>query len=168
MALGPNGKVQILFVCTGNICRSPMGEVLLKHKLPREITGDVHVISAGTHAYDGLPASTHAQIVARQFEVDLTEHSSQPLTPYLIAQSDLILAMTPQHVDIIRLLDPTSSLRTFLLKDFGRSKLDKAADSAVEDPIAGDEDVYLRVFRELNEEADRILPYIEKVVKSAK
>ena len=167
VGLGPNGKVQILFVCTGNICRSPMGEGLLKAKLDPEIAKKVHIISAGTYAMSGLPASSNAQTVAREFGVDLSDHDSQILTPYLISHSDLILAMEPGHAEIIHQMDPTSRVRTFLLKEFGQTPDRSDGNSEVYDPIGGDDDLYHQVYKELDEEIIRILPLITKVVERA-
>ena len=167
MGLGPNGKVQILFVCTGNICRSPMGAGLLKAKLDPDLAKKVHIVSAGTYAMNGLPASSNAQMVAREFGVDLTDHNSQVLTPYLISHSDLILVMSPEHAEIIHQMDPTSRIRTFLLKEFGRPRARADSDSVVHDPIGGDADVYQQVYQELDDEITRILPLIAKVVERA-
>lgn len=167
MGLGPKGKVQILFVCTGNICRSPMGEGLLKSKLDPETAKRVHIVSAGTYAMSGLPASSNAQTIAREFNVDLSDHDSQILTPYLISHSDLILAMEPEHTEIIHRMDPTSRLRTFLLKEFGRAADESANGSKVHDPVGGSEELYRDVYKELDAEITRILPLIAKVVERA-
>lgn len=167
MALGPDGKVQILFVCTGNLCRSPMAAALLKQKLHPEFRRRVRIISAGTHALEGLPATLQAKAVAQKFNVDLSYHSSQPITPWIIGHSDLILTMEPEHVEIITLLDPTAEPRTFLMKEFGLSHQPAGPTEPIQDPISGDESVYMRVYRELDEEIDRILPSVTKVIESA-
>jgi len=167
VALGPDGKVQILFVCTGNICRSPMAEALLKQRLNPKFRKRVRIVSAGTHALEGLPTTMKAQSAAAQFNVDLSSHRSQPLTPWLISHSDLILAMEPEHVEMIRQLDPTSGPRTFLIAEFGLPSDSLEGFYEIMDPISGDESVYRRVYQELAEETDRILPSIEKVIESA-
>ncbi len=167
MALGPGRKVQILFVCTGNICRSPMAEALLRQRIESAGIPRVQVVSAGTHAVEGHPASYNAVIIAQQFGVDLTLHSSQPLTPWLIAHSDLILVMEKQHRDLIRSAEPTAAPRTFLLKEFALPPGHNPGSSEIADPISGDEDLYLRVFTELDREIDRILPSLTRVIRSA-
>ena len=116
-----------------------MGEVLLKHKLPRELAGDVQVISAGTHAYDGLPASTHAQIVARQVEVDLTEDrprlgvaapgADDDLQPRLVrrmqrspvARRDVMLRIEQRAVLILRWRIPSQAMKTFIFASLANS-----------------------------------------------
>lgn len=167
MALGPDGKVQILFVCTGNLCRSPMAAALLKRKLDPAFRRRVRIVSAGTHALEGLPATLQAKAAAQNFDVDLSYHSSQPITPWLIGHSDLILAMEPEHIEIITLLDPTAEPRTFLMKEFGLADQSAGSAEVIQDPISGDESVYMQVYRELDEEIDRILPSVAKVIESA-
>ncbi|MBU0518051.1 hypothetical protein KKA00_11255 [bacterium] len=167
MALGPQGKVQILTICTGNICRSPMAEALLKKKIGPKLAKYVHVASAGTHAMEGMPASHTGIATAVKMNVDLSLHSSQPLTPYLIGRSDIILAMQPEHVKIVLRLAPTAGPRTFLLKEFGMPKGYNPQGSIIDDPIAQSDEFYDRVYKELDAEIDRIIPYLKKVVASA-
>lgn len=167
MPLGPDEKVQILFVCTGNLCRSPMAAALLKRKLGPALQKRVRVVSAGTHALEGLPPPLRAQSAASRFDIDLSHHSSQPITPWLIGHSDLILVMEPEHVDAIGLLDPTAAPRTFLLREFGVPADHSEGLLAVRDPISGDEGVYLMVYQELDEETDRILHFVIRVIESA-
>ncbi|TKJ41742.1 hypothetical protein CEE37_04010 [candidate division LCP-89 bacterium B3_LCP] len=167
MALGLKGKVQILFVCTGNICRSPMAEALLKKRLPAKYKSRVNIISAGTHAIDGYPSSFTGLSVAEELGIDLSQHKSQPVTPWLLAHSDLILVMEPAHLDAIRRFDPTASPRTFILPEFGFSEDMRDGNSEVFDPISGDLSVYQRVYHELDREITRIIPFIEQVIESA-
>lgn len=166
MALGPDGKFQVLFVCTGNLCRSPMAEALLKQKVQGALKKKMRILSAGTHAIEGQPATLRAQFVAGYFHIDLSKHRSQPVTPWLITHSDLILGMDHTHVETIRRLDPTAAPRTFLLKEFGLPPDHPGGILSIDDPISGDENVYLNTYQELDEETTRILPFIEKAVES--
>jgi protein-tyrosine-phosphatase len=142
-----------------------MGAGLLKAKLDPEMQKKVHIISAGTYAMPGLPASANAQSVAREFDVNLSDHNSQTLTPYLISHSDLILVMSPEHAEIVYQMDPTSQIRTFLLKEFGRSSRNADEDAEVYDPIGGDTNLYHQVYQELDAEITRIIPSIARVVE---
>lgn len=88
----------ILFVCTGNTCRSPMAEALL-HKLWQERNTDrkLTVLSAGVFTSDGMPASDEAIQVMGEYGIDITNHKSKQLNEELLKQADLILTMTDSH-----------------------------------------------------------------------
>lgn len=166
MSLGPDGKFQILFVCTGNLCRSPMAEMLLKLKLKGALKKRLRVLSAGTHALESLPASMRAQVNAKLFGVDLSQHRSQPVTSWLTRHSDLLLVMDHTHVEAIHRLDPTAAPRTFLLKAFGLPMNHPGGILSIMDPITGDDGVYQSVYQDIDAETTRILPFIEKAVES--
>jgi protein-tyrosine phosphatase len=99
--------MEILFVCTGNICRSPMAEGLLRHMLAVRSVNWVRVRSAGTHAMDGRPAEPHAIAAARELGADISAHRARSLDRDLVEQADLILVMEQEHADLIaRVLPP--------------------------------------------------------------
>ncbi len=89
--------MNVLFLCTGNLNRSPMAEALLRKFLAREGRKDVQVKSAGTHAFAGSPCPLEAIQVADQAGLDLSSHRSRPLTRELIDWADRILIMGPDQ-----------------------------------------------------------------------
>lgn len=91
----------ILFVCTGNTCRSPLAAGLAG-VLARRHGLQVCAMSAGTLAADGAPASTNSRTVGRERGVDLTGHRSRPVTAELIAGADIVVGMSPAHVEAVR------------------------------------------------------------------
>jgi len=100
----------ILFICTGNICRSPMAEGLFRHA----VAGDYRVLSAGLGALDGQPPSTHSVTAMRELGIDISQQRSRMLTAELVQQADYIFGMTHSHVDTVQLLYPQAAEKTFL------------------------------------------------------
>lgn len=108
----------VLVVCTGNIARSPMGEALLReHLAARGSSARVH--SAGTLAWDGHATDAAIRTMAAR-GLDLSAHHSQPLTGPLVADADVILAMTRSHVWGVQAFDPDAVARTFLVPELAR------------------------------------------------
>jgi protein-tyrosine phosphatase len=103
---------KIIVVCTGNICRSPIGEQLLRERL-----SGAQVLSGGVAALVGRPADPLAQQVMQENGHDISGHRAQQLTSALLTQMDLILAMDQSHVDWIRVRLPQLQGRVF---KFGR------------------------------------------------
>jgi len=128
---------KLVFVCTGNICRSPMAEYLLRSLLGEE--SEWVVVSAGILAPQGMPASEAAIHVMQEDEgIDIARHRSRMLDSALVAESDLIVCMTPSHrAEILRSF-PEADGKTFLLTDF---ELEHRSE-AVADPIGHSVDVY--------------------------
>jgi protein-tyrosine-phosphatase len=122
----------ILIVCTGNLCRSPMGMGLLRRQLAEEGLDGMHrVISAGVWAQEGRAASENAVLVMQERGIDISDHVSRPVTASLVAEADLILAMSHEHKRVIDNTWPQYAWKTFLLSEMMGRK------SSVEDPYGG-------------------------------
>src|SRR5262245_37896091 len=129
----------VLFVCTGNVCRSPMAEGIFRHAVQRY--GNFRVMSAGLGAMDGQPPSTYAVDAVRELGIDISSQRSRMLTPELVHHADYIFGMTHSHVDTVMLLYPQSAEKTFLLREFDET-LD-TFEKDISDPIGGSYEVYV-------------------------
>ncbi len=108
--------MNILIVCTGNTCRSPMAEGLLRAMLKQRWgEGSCQIISAGTAAVEGEPAAEHAITILGEIGIDLTEHRARSLNDVLIEGADLILAMTERHKDAVLAMDPEAAGKIHVL-----------------------------------------------------
>lgn len=139
-------KRLILFICTGNTCRSPMATGLLRHLLEEKGVRDVEVRSAGVMTITGLLASQEAVQVMQAEDIDISRHRSTQLTPELIRKADLILAMTPFHRQTAVRLSEEARNKTFLLKEFTRSDLKNVQ---IADPMGCTLEVFKKCFKEI-------------------
>ena len=138
--------MHIIFVCTGNTCRSPMAEGLLREALAARGIDQVTVGSAGTGAWDGAPVSEGAYLVGLEHGLDLSEHRARLLTRDLVREADLVLAMSGHH--LARVAELGGEPKVHLLGTYaGRD----AARAEVSDPFGSDLASYRSTFDELQE-----------------
>lgn len=144
-------------VCTGNVCRSPLAAAMLQQRLAERGISDVEVVSAGTSAAEGEPASEGSYLVALEHGVDLSAHVARMLTRDLIDNADLVLCMSEHHVQ--RSSELGGAGRSYLLGAYaGR----KGNDAIVEDPFGGD----LREYRSTYEQLDALITdVLERLVR---
>ncbi len=134
-----NDMKTILFVCTGNICRSPMAEGLMCHMLHGDKSFEV--ISAGLSALRGLSPSEYAVRALREIGIDISGIRSQPVTKELICKADSIFVMTHGHRHSLISMDPSSASKVFLLRAFEKGLSNAERD--VPDPIGQSYFTYL-------------------------
>jgi len=149
---------KVLFVCTGNSCRSPMAEGILKDLLEKEGVEDVVVESAGTMAPSGMSPTNFAVLTMVEMGIDISSHKAQPLTEAMVKEADLILVMERVHQHFIEHFLPSARDKVFLLKTFGKE--DVEGNMEIDDPIGGDLDFYRMCGQILKREIERILPLI--------
>ncbi len=138
----------VIFVCTANMCRSPMAEYMLRDRFPEGT--DWTVASAGTVAGDGMDGTPNSVETLKEIGLDMSAHRTRALTKEIIAKASVIVAMTQTHVDEILAVAPSVSEKVFLMRSF-----DPHADTRdVPDPVGWDIDVY----RGMREIMDGALP----------
>ncbi|HUI06413.1 MAG TPA: ribose 5-phosphate isomerase B [Verrucomicrobiae bacterium] len=153
----------ILFICTGNVCRSPMASGLLRHMLRGR--NDVQVISAGLGALEGLKATDSAIEVMAELGIDLSSHASQSLNSDLVRQADFIFTMTRQQQDTIQTLYPSAAEKTFLVREFEETRTTENKDIA--DPIGQSTDVYRRTRNQIRDALPSLIVFIDQTTAGA-
>ena len=144
--------MKLLFVCTGDTCRSALTEGSARREAIERGLIDFDVSSAGTSAWNGAPASDGALLVALEHGVDLSGHRARQLTKEIVAEQDVVLVMGPHHLERAEALGGEG--KAHLLTHYAAHG---SSDRAVSDPFGGDLDVYRATCDELQVEVSKLL-----------
>jgi len=157
------GMKKILFVCTGNICRSPMAEGLFRHAARGR--NDYQALSAGVGAIDGQAPSAHSVNALRELGIDISRQRSRMLTARQVQEADYIFGMTHGHVEAVTMLYPQAAEKTFLLREFDDT-LD-FYEKDISDPIGGSYEVYLNCRDQIEQGIESMLKFLDQNTPAA-
>jgi protein-tyrosine phosphatase len=159
--MSPSESFKVLFVCTGNTCRSPLAALALLDALGPD-RERVRVESAGTAATEGERASAGSVEVAAQSGLDLSSHRSRRLRPELAREADLILVMEAAHATTVRELGGRAT-QVEVLSEWpapGEPEL------PVSDPFGGSQEAYEECWRRIRRHVDRIVPQVREALRA--
>lgn len=141
---------KIVFICTGNTCRSPMAEGLFKSMNGEQKTG-LEAISAGIFTNNGMPASENAVIAAKELGADISNHKSQMLNGGIVNNAKYLVCMTGAHYDQILLRFPNASDKLFTLLP-----------NDIDDPFGGNIDDYRKCATQIKSAVESIIERLSK------
>lgn len=147
---------KILFVCTGNTCRSPMAEGILKD-MARKKGIDIDVKSAGVFAFEGDKASQEAIEVLKEEDIDISDHRTKLVTEEMVEGADLVLTMSFSHKDTLLFKYPFSKEKIYSLKEY---VFYRQAD--IQDPYGGGMKAYKETKEELKDVLEKLLEKIQE------
>ena len=153
-------KFVIMFVCTGNTCRSPMAHGILRSMIEAENISNVEVASSGTGTLEGYPPTSNASQASKNNGIDISDLYSQAISAELVSSADLILALAHEHYLFITQRYPDTDGKVFMVKAFPDKN--PSRELSVEDPLGLGLEDYLDTHRELEQELRRAWPAIKQ------
>lgn len=148
---------KILFVCTGNSCRSVMAQEVMRHMVKRAAADSSIVIeSAGVFAIQGMLPSQETVRVLKESGIHCSDHKARLLTAEMVREADLIFTMEPFHTEEVLRREPSADGRVHLLKTFNCAPGEAPIMPNISDPIGKPMEVYEVCFKQIRESVERV------------
>lgn len=152
--------MRVLFVCDGNICRSPLAAAYLRHRVASAGLSHVIVDSAGLLGIEGAPAAPFSIAVAKDAGLDLTRHRSRGVTREDAHTADLVLGMTRAHLDALARRLPAARQRRLMLRAFEGGPTPHAPAKELPDPVSGPIEDYRDAFAVIRTCVDHLVQHL--------
>lgn len=147
----------VVFVCTANICRTPMAEYYFNKLIAEDgLDHRIYAESAGTWAVEGMPAAENTRLVCAENGLDVSAHRSRPISPTMVKEADLILCMTEEHKNDLCHIFPQYSAKIFTLREYANHR----EGGSILDPYGREIVHYRQTFQQIAAEIDRIVPAV--------
>lgn len=150
----------VLFVCTGNLCRSPMAEGILKNLLEKRMERGIKVASAGTWGVAGNAAAPYATEVCKENGIDISGHEARELTEEMVRESDLVVVMEFDHLHTVLDMVPNAAGKIRMLTQFGGEE--RNFYHSIPDPYGRPKREYERCYRQIEKHVRFLLDDIKQ------
>jgi len=153
--------VKVLFVCDGNICRSPLAAEYLRHRSVREGLSHLVVDSAGLLGIEGAQAATYSKLVAQKAGLDLSRHRSRGILGSDLRSADLVLAMSLRQLEDLTRRFPYGTKERYLLRAFEQGPTPRGGAPELDDPVSGPVEGFQTAFAIIRSCVDHLVLHLK-------
>ena len=148
-----------MFICTGNVCRSPMAKYYFNRKIKdQNLQGKYIGLSCGIYAISGEKATDNAVEAMKDYGIDMSDHRATKIQDSQISECDLVFTLTNYHKNVVLKMYPKLTGKVYTLKEYVNPKVDYID---IDDPWGLDIDIYKSCAKEITENIDKIIEKLE-------